>query len=69
MPQLDTSTWFMTIFLMIFTIYGIFQLKVVKYLPTVLPTSSTQATPVTKLTPWNSKWTKIYLPHSLLLQS
>nr|YP_009704949.1 ATP synthase F0 subunit 8 [Rousettus amplexicaudatus]QFQ33848.1 ATP synthase F0 subunit 8 [Rousettus amplexicaudatus] len=67
MPQLDTSTWFITIVSMLFTLYTIMQLKVSKHVyhqnpePTVM--KSTQHT-----TPWQTKWTKIYSPLSLPLR-
>ncbi|YP_008965258.1 ATP synthase F0 subunit 8 (mitochondrion) [Pteropus alecto] len=67
MPQLDTSTWFITILSMILTLYIIMQLKISKHLyyqnpePTV--TKSTKHS-----TPWEDKWTKIYSPLSLPLQ-
>nr|YP_008238959.1 ATP synthase F0 subunit 8 [Mustela altaica]AGN52812.1 ATP synthase F0 subunit 8 [Mustela altaica] len=67
MPQLDTSTWFITILSMIMTLFFMFQLKVSKY--------SFPENPEPKLvamskpsTPWENKWTKIYFPHSLPLQ-
>nr|YP_009754936.1 ATP synthase F0 subunit 8 [Rousettus obliviosus]QIP53192.1 ATP synthase F0 subunit 8 [Rousettus obliviosus]QIP53205.1 ATP synthase F0 subunit 8 [Rousettus obliviosus] len=67
MPQLDTSTWFITIVSMLLTLYIIMQLKISKNMyhqnpePTI--TKSTQHT-----TPWQAKWTKIYSPLSLPLQ-
>nr|YP_009092847.1 ATP synthase F0 subunit 8 [Myotis brandtii]AIR12684.1 ATP synthase F0 subunit 8 [Myotis brandtii]ALC78932.1 ATP synthase F0 subunit 8 [Myotis brandtii]QEI26217.1 ATP synthase F0 subunit 8 [Myotis brandtii]WAQ70371.1 ATP synthase F0 subunit 8 [Myotis brandtii]WAQ70384.1 ATP synthase F0 subunit 8 [Myotis brandtii] len=67
MPQLDTSTWFITIISMIITLFIMFQLKISKhcyyYNPEPLATKS-QKHP----TPWEMKWTKIYLPLSLPLQ-
>nr|WMU99985.1 ATP synthase F0 subunit 8 [Spermophilus alashanicus] len=66
MPQLDTSTWFITILSMIFTLFFLFQLKISyhSYPPNPSPKS-------TKLmehkSPWEEKWTKIYLPLSLPL--
>nr|NP_944754.1 ATP synthase F0 subunit 8 [Monodon monoceros]CAD88031.1 ATPase8 protein [Monodon monoceros] len=63
MPQLDTSTWLLTILSMILTLFALLQLKISKhfYPPSPKPTP-------TKLqkrqTPWNCTWTKIYLPLS-----
>nr|YP_007024882.1 ATP synthase F0 subunit 8 [Globicephala macrorhynchus]ADF29562.1 ATP synthase F0 subunit 8 [Globicephala macrorhynchus]ADZ56119.1 ATP synthase F0 subunit 8 [Globicephala macrorhynchus]ADZ56132.1 ATP synthase F0 subunit 8 [Globicephala macrorhynchus]ADZ56143.1 ATP synthase F0 subunit 8 [Globicephala macrorhynchus]QCF38149.1 ATP synthase F0 subunit 8 [Globicephala macrorhynchus] len=63
MPQLDTSTWLLTILSMIFTLFALLQLKISKHFYSPLPK------PVdTKLQkqqiPWNHTWTKIYLPLS-----
>nr|QIP52516.1 ATP synthase F0 subunit 8 [Dobsonia sp. 050810x2F] len=67
MPQLDTSTWFITILSMLFTLYVIMQLKVSKHEyyqnPEPLVTKSTKHS-----TPWEAKWTKIYSPLSLPLR-
>nr|YP_010133424.1 ATP synthase F0 subunit 8 [Myotis petax]ALD15964.1 ATPase subunit 8 [Myotis petax]ALD15977.1 ATPase subunit 8 [Myotis petax]ALD15990.1 ATPase subunit 8 [Myotis petax]ALD16003.1 ATPase subunit 8 [Myotis petax] len=61
MPQLDTSTWFITIISMIITLFIMFQLKISKHYYYNNPEPLT-----TKLqkhsTPWETKWTKIYLP-------
>nr|APC60836.1 ATP synthase F0 subunit 8 [Thrichomys apereoides] len=61
MPQLDTSTWTLTITFTMLTLFIVFQLKTVThefpYNPQ--PTSSK----LTKQnTPWEEKWTKIYSP-------
>nr|AXS63609.1 ATP synthase F0 subunit 8 [Herpestes semitorquatus] len=64
MPQLDTSTWFITIVSMIMTLFIMFQLKLSKY----LYTSNPELKPTISLkqpTPWEKKWTKIYSPLSL----
>nr|YP_007625358.1 ATP synthase F0 subunit 8 [Taxidea taxus]AAU00518.1 ATP synthase F0 subunit 8 [Taxidea taxus]ADG22785.1 ATP synthase F0 subunit 8 [Taxidea taxus] len=67
MPQLDTSTWLITIISMIITLFILFQLKLSKY--------NFPENPESKLTsklkptvPWEKKWTKIYSPLSLPLQ-
>ncbi|CAI9151069.1 ATP synthase F0 subunit 8 (mitochondrion) [Rangifer tarandus platyrhynchus] len=61
MPQLDTSTWFMMIMSMFLTLFIIFQLKVSKhnfFFNPELTSIETQK----QNTPWETKWTKIYLP-------
>nr|AWH98322.1 ATPase subunit 8 [Megaderma lyra] len=67
MPQLDTSTWLITIFSMLLTLFIIMQLKISKqlfpYNPEPHPTLVSKHT-----TPWEAKWTKIYSPLSLPLQ-
>nr|YP_009178584.1 ATP synthase F0 subunit 8 [Otocolobus manul]AKE36420.1 ATP synthase F0 subunit 8 [Otocolobus manul]QFG38757.1 ATP synthase F0 subunit 8 [Otocolobus manul] len=64
MPQLDTSTWFITIMSMITTLFIVFQLKISKHLypsnPEPKPTTTLK-----QLNPWEKKWTKIYSPLSL----
>nr|QEI26308.1 ATP synthase F0 subunit 8 [Pipistrellus nathusii] len=66
MPQLNTATWFITIVSMILTLFIVFQLKFSKHIyylnPEPSPTESQKHT-----TPWETKWTKIYLPLSLPL--
>nr|AGI95709.1 atpase subunit 8 [Uropsilus aequodonenia] len=64
MPQLDTSTWFITILATTITLFILFQLKISKHVY--------YSSPETKLmkslkhnTPWEVKWTKIYSPLSL----
>nr|YP_010568230.1 ATP synthase F0 subunit 8 [Tupaia glis]UZC57650.1 ATP synthase F0 subunit 8 [Tupaia glis]UZC57663.1 ATP synthase F0 subunit 8 [Tupaia glis] len=64
MPQLDTSTWFITIISMIFTLFILFPLK--------LSNHHYYNSPLIKIikakkqdTPWNQKWTKTFLPLSL----
>nr|YP_010037252.1 ATP synthase F0 subunit 8 [Ictonyx striatus]QQW48002.1 ATP synthase F0 subunit 8 [Ictonyx striatus]UWM94688.1 ATP synthase F0 subunit 8 [Ictonyx striatus] len=64
MPQLDTSTWFITILSMIITLFFVFQLKMSKH---TFP-ENPEPKPMTSLkpiTPWEKKWTKIYSPLSL----
>nr|QGW12893.1 ATP synthase F0 subunit 8 [Equus asinus] len=64
MPQLDTSTWFINIVSMILTLFIVFQLKISKHSYPTHPEA--KATKMAKrLTPWESKWTKIYSPLSL----
>nr|YP_010037226.1 ATP synthase F0 subunit 8 [Potos flavus]QQW47963.1 ATP synthase F0 subunit 8 [Potos flavus] len=67
MPQLDTSTWFVTITSMILTLFIMFQLKVSKYNFLNNPESKLTSSPKTAM-PWEEKWTKIYSPLSLPLQ-
>nr|QVM19865.1 ATP synthase F0 subunit 8 [Bos taurus]QVM19904.1 ATP synthase F0 subunit 8 [Bos taurus]UFQ30264.1 ATP synthase F0 subunit 8 [Bos taurus]UFQ30277.1 ATP synthase F0 subunit 8 [Bos taurus]WFP43505.1 ATP synthase F0 subunit 8 [Bos taurus] len=61
MPQLDTSTWLTMILSMFLTLFIIFQLKVSKHNfyhnPELTPTKMLKQN-----TPWETKWTKIYLP-------
>nr|APC60888.1 ATP synthase F0 subunit 8 [Santamartamys rufodorsalis] len=61
MPQLDTSTWSTTILSMMFTLFIIFQLKILMH---QFPTNyqSTQVKQTKQKTPWEKKWTKTYLP-------
>nr|YP_009754962.1 ATP synthase F0 subunit 8 [Scotonycteris zenkeri occidentalis]QIP53244.1 ATP synthase F0 subunit 8 [Scotonycteris zenkeri occidentalis] len=64
MPQLDTSSWFITILSMILTLYIIMQLKISKHVyyknPEPINTKKMEHP-----TPWQTKWTKIYSPLSL----
>nr|YP_007626255.1 ATP synthase F0 subunit 8 [Kobus ellipsiprymnus]AEP21537.1 ATP synthase F0 subunit 8 [Kobus ellipsiprymnus] len=66
MPQLDTSTWLMMILSMFLALFIIFQLKISKhnfyYTPELTLTKMSKHN-----TPWETKWTKIYLPLSLPL--
>nr|YP_010248051.1 ATP synthase F0 subunit 8 [Bubalus quarlesi]QTK13770.1 ATP synthase F0 subunit 8 [Bubalus quarlesi] len=63
MPQLDTSTWLTMILSVFLALFIIFQLKISKHsfyhnpepTPTKMPKQNT---------PWETKWTKIYLPLS-----
>nr|YP_009413191.1 ATP synthase F0 subunit 8 [Sigmodon hispidus]ASN66983.1 ATP synthase F0 subunit 8 [Sigmodon hispidus] len=67
MPQLDTSTWFITVLSATITLFIFMQLKISSQefplSPLVKSVSSTKAK-----NPWELKWTKIYLPLSLPLQ-
>nr|YP_220710.1 ATP synthase F0 subunit 8 [Balaenoptera bonaerensis]BAD91672.1 ATP synthase F0 subunit 8 [Balaenoptera bonaerensis] len=61
MPQLDTSTWLLTILSMFLALFVLLQLKISNhsYSPNPKPTyTKTQK----QQTPWNTTWTKIYLP-------
>nr|QOV01466.1 ATP synthase F0 subunit 8 [Hyperacrius fertilis] len=67
MPQLDTSTWFITTLSTTITLFILMQLKISLY--------DFPQTPLTKLVqlkttnnPWETKWTKIYSPLLLPLQ-
>ncbi|AAN85126.1 ATP synthase F0 subunit 8 (mitochondrion) [Mus musculus] len=64
MPQLDTSTWFITIISSMITLFILFQLKVSSQTFPLAPSPKSLTTMKVK-TPWELKWTKIYLPHSL----
>nr|QRG31101.1 ATP synthase F0 subunit 8 [Pantherina griselda] len=64
MPQLDTSTWFITIMSMIMTLFIVFQLKLAKYIYPMNPELKSLTTLKHK-NPWEMKWTKIYSPLSL----
>nr|YP_007625787.1 ATP synthase F0 subunit 8 [Antilocapra americana]AEP20835.1 ATP synthase F0 subunit 8 [Antilocapra americana] len=64
MPQLDTSTWFTMIVSMFLTLFIIFQLKIAKHTLYHNPESTLTKTQKQN-TPWETKWTKIYLPLSL----
>nr|AIG23413.1 ATP synthase F0 subunit 8 [Petauroides volans] len=69
MPQLDTSTWLLTITLMILALFCIYQLKMLNQPMISIPMQDEKEHhPKTRL-PWETKWTKIYLPHSSPLQS
>nr|ASU92888.1 ATP synthase F0 subunit 8 [Proechimys guyannensis] len=63
MPQLDTSTWFITIFSMILTLLIILQLKTLTHQFPINP-QLTYSKHTKQNTPWEEKWTKIYLPLS-----
>nr|YP_009911361.1 ATP synthase F0 subunit 8 [Parasciurus nayaritensis]QLD21817.1 ATP synthase F0 subunit 8 [Parasciurus nayaritensis] len=64
MPQLNTSTWFIIIISMILALFILFQSKFTNYSFYLNP-SHKDTKPVTHNTPWEKKWTKIYLPLSL----
>ncbi|YP_002791020.1 ATP synthase F0 subunit 8 (mitochondrion) [Rattus rattus] len=64
MPQLDTSTWFITIISSMITLFILFQLKISSQTFPTAPSPKIMATEKTS-NPWESKWTKIYLPLSL----
>nr|UEP15322.1 ATP synthase F0 subunit 8 [Panthera leo atrox]UEP15660.1 ATP synthase F0 subunit 8 [Panthera leo atrox] len=64
MPQLDTSTWFITIISMIMTLFIVFQLKISKHLYPLGPEPKSTAA-LKQPSPWEKKWTKICSPLSL----
>nr|YP_009158157.1 ATP synthase F0 subunit 8 [Euchoreutes naso]AKN58274.1 ATP synthase F0 subunit 8 [Euchoreutes naso] len=64
MPQLDTSTWFITILSMFISLFILFQLKISSFYYYPQPSPKLLGMK-TSTTPWESKWTKIYLPLSL----
>nr|ANC48912.1 ATP synthase F0 subunit 8 [Laonastes aenigmamus] len=63
MPQLNTATWFTMILSMLLTLFLVFHTKIssTEFITTPQP-KTTKPTPPN--TPWNAKWTKIYLPLS-----
>nr|QVE46973.1 ATP synthase F0 subunit 8 [Megaloceros giganteus]QVE46986.1 ATP synthase F0 subunit 8 [Megaloceros giganteus]QVE47285.1 ATP synthase F0 subunit 8 [Megaloceros sp. Ari66] len=61
MPQLDTSTWLMMIMSMFLALFIIFQLKISKHNFHFNPETTLTKTQK-QSTPWETKWTKIYLP-------
>nr|UUA63347.1 ATP synthase F0 subunit 8 [Platyrrhinus lineatus nigellus] len=67
MPQLDTSTWFITILSTILTLFIIMQLKISTYHYHSTPEPKTTKS-IKSLIPWETKWTKIYSPLSLPLR-
>nr|YP_008083590.1 ATP synthase F0 subunit 8 [Rhizomys pruinosus]AGN48974.1 ATP synthase F0 subunit 8 [Rhizomys pruinosus] len=64
MPQLDTSTWAITIMFSLITLFSIFQPKLSNFnflpLPYFKPKNLIYSS-----YPWTLKWTKIYSPLSL----
>nr|QYK91996.1 ATP synthase F0 subunit 8 [Neodon fuscus] len=67
MPQLDTSTWFITVLSTTITLFMLMQLKISLHNFPQAP--SIKLIELTKTNnPWESKWTKIYSPLSLPLQ-
>nr|YP_009424259.1 ATP synthase F0 subunit 8 [Sundasciurus brookei]ARH02626.1 ATP synthase F0 subunit 8 [Sundasciurus brookei] len=67
MPQLDTSTWLITIVSMFLALFIFFQIKMSNH-PFPHNPSPKSMTPIQHKAPWDNKWTKIYLPLSLPLQ-
>nr|YP_010318568.1 ATP synthase F0 subunit 8 [Holochilus sciureus]ULD67424.1 ATP synthase F0 subunit 8 [Holochilus sciureus] len=67
MPQLDTSTWFTVMLSSSLTLFMLMQLKIYSQDFPLHPMSKKMYTKLTK-TPWELKWTKIYLLPSLPLQ-
>nr|YP_009414160.1 ATP synthase F0 subunit 8 [Podomys floridanus]ASN66866.1 ATP synthase F0 subunit 8 [Podomys floridanus]UZH93655.1 ATP synthase F0 subunit 8 [Podomys floridanus] len=67
MPQLDTSTWLITIMSSTITLFVLMQLKISMLNFPLSP--SIKSTKLMKTNnPWELKWTKIYSPLSLLPQ-
>nr|QAB45440.1 ATP synthase F0 subunit 8 [Callosciurus nigrovittatus] len=66
MPQLDTSTWLITIISMLLALFIFFQIKISNHPFPSNPQPKDMALTHHK-TPWESKWTKIYSPLSLPL--
>nr|YP_009522598.1 ATP synthase F0 subunit 8 [Paradoxurus hermaphroditus]AXQ36737.1 ATP synthase F0 subunit 8 [Paradoxurus hermaphroditus] len=64
MPQLDTSTWLITIMSMIITLFIMFQLKISTHLYPENPKPKSTMK-LDQPNPWEKKWTKIYSPLSL----
>nr|YP_009120887.1 ATP synthase F0 subunit 8 [Hylopetes phayrei]AGG40778.1 ATP synthase F0 subunit 8 [Hylopetes phayrei]AKP94187.1 ATP synthase F0 subunit 8 [Hylopetes phayrei electilis] len=64
MPQLDTSTWFTTIISMILALFILFQSKIANHSYHLNPSPKDMKLTLYN-TPWEKKWTKIYLPLSL----
>nr|UDH58810.1 ATP synthase F0 subunit 8 [Mesoplodon eueu]UDH58823.1 ATP synthase F0 subunit 8 [Mesoplodon eueu] len=62
MPQLDTSTWLLVIMSMLLTLFALLQLKISKHFYYSNPKTITKSQK--QQTPWNTTWTKIYLPLS-----
>nr|YP_010029059.1 ATP synthase F0 subunit 8 [Mylomys dybowskii]QOU09944.1 ATP synthase F0 subunit 8 [Mylomys dybowskii] len=63
MPQLNTSTWFITIISSLATLFILFQLKISTQTFPSPPSPKIFTTQEVK-NPWELKWTKIYLPLS-----
>nr|YP_010126781.1 ATP synthase F0 subunit 8 [Phalanger orientalis]QPO06086.1 ATP synthase F0 subunit 8 [Phalanger orientalis]QPO06099.1 ATP synthase F0 subunit 8 [Phalanger orientalis]QPO06112.1 ATP synthase F0 subunit 8 [Phalanger orientalis]QPO06125.1 ATP synthase F0 subunit 8 [Phalanger orientalis]QPO06138.1 ATP synthase F0 subunit 8 [Phalanger orientalis] len=66
MPQLDTSTWSLTITLMLISLFCVYQMKMINQTMISITPYDKKDTTKPQL-PWEKKWTKIYLPHSLPL--
>nr|YP_009865061.1 ATP synthase F0 subunit 8 [Scarturus williamsi]QKE47124.1 ATP synthase F0 subunit 8 [Scarturus williamsi] len=66
MPQLDTSTWFITILSMFLTLFILLQTKISSFNYYLTPSTKLIASQKSH-NPWELKWTKIYLPLSLPL--
>nr|AIG23452.1 ATP synthase F0 subunit 8 [Phalanger gymnotis] len=68
MPQLDTSTWFSTILLMLISLFCVYQMKMMNQIM-ISMTPQDKKTTTQKPNYLEKKWTKIYLPHSSPLLS
>nr|YP_009236109.1 ATP synthase F0 subunit 8 [Myodes rufocanus]AME17921.1 ATP synthase F0 subunit 8 [Myodes rufocanus]QYK92061.1 ATP synthase F0 subunit 8 [Myodes rufocanus] len=64
MPQLDTSTWFITVLSATITLFILMQLKISLHNFPQTPLMKSLELMKTN-NPWESKWTKIYSPLSL----
>nr|YP_009184222.1 ATP synthase F0 subunit 8 [Bradypus pygmaeus]ALF62848.1 ATP synthase F0 subunit 8 [Bradypus variegatus]ALO62197.1 ATP synthase F0 subunit 8 [Bradypus pygmaeus]ATP84980.1 ATP synthase F0 subunit 8 [Bradypus pygmaeus] len=64
MPQLDTSTWFTTIFSTYVSLFILMQPKLAKHNFITPPRTPKTPNTMTHSTTWETKWTKIYLPLS-----
>nr|NP_075399.1 ATP synthase F0 subunit 8 [Thryonomys swinderianus]CAC27803.1 ATPase subunit 8 [Thryonomys swinderianus] len=64
MPQLDTSTWALTIISMIITLFYFFQKKMMSYYYYNINSQLKPMKTPKHLTPWEKKWTKTYSPLS-----
>nr|UFR83148.1 ATP synthase F0 subunit 8 [Alticola lemminus] len=64
MPQLDTSTWLITVLSTVITLFTLMQLKISLHTFPQSP-SAKSIEPMKISNPWESKWTKIYSPLSL----
>nr|APC60875.1 ATP synthase F0 subunit 8 [Diplomys labilis] len=63
MPQLDTSTWLITILSLMLTLFIIFQLKTLTHqFPIIHQLASLEGTK--QKAPWEKKWMKTYSPLS-----
>nr|YP_161277.1 ATP synthase F0 subunit 8 [Potorous tridactylus]CAG26437.1 ATP synthase F0 subunit 8 [Potorous tridactylus] len=69
MPQLDTSTWLLTIILMIISLFCIYQSKMINQTMTLIPPQDKKPPQPKIQLHWEMKWTKIYLPLSSPLPS
>nr|YP_009502796.1 ATP synthase F0 subunit 8 [Idiurus macrotis]ASM91467.1 ATP synthase subunit 8 [Idiurus macrotis] len=61
MPQLNTSTWLITILSTIFMLFMLLQMKITNFTFWLKPEPKTPKINPTK-TPWENKWTKTYSP-------
>nr|YP_637027.1 ATP synthase F0 subunit 8 [Dactylopsila trivirgata]BAE93984.1 ATP synthase subunit 8 [Dactylopsila trivirgata] len=69
MPQLDTSTWSLTITLMLISLFCIYQLKMLNQTMTSISSQEDKILYPKPQLPWEKKWTKTYLLHSSHLLS
>ncbi|BFN15991.1 ATP synthase F0 subunit 8 (mitochondrion) [Thryonomys swinderianus] len=64
MPQLDTSTWTLTIISMIVTLFYFLQKKMMSYYYYNINSQPMPMKMSKHLMPWEKKWTKTYSPLS-----